>query len=83
MRFVLLLSFNETMSFRMFGYLTNGKSLLGWLQIVVWDALTAKMVQGCPLNHIGAPRWLDHSPVEAAFVSYRTDRLIHNWKETL
>ncbi|RVW35539.1 Cleavage stimulation factor subunit 50 [Vitis vinifera] len=38
-------------------------------EIVVWDALTAEIVARLPSNHIGAPRWLEHSPTEAAFVS--------------
>lgn len=54
----------------------------GWLQIVIWDALTAEKVAKWPSNHIGAPRWLEHSPTEAAFVSCGTDRSIRFWKET-
>ncbi|KAF3438045.1 hypothetical protein FNV43_RR20801 [Rhamnella rubrinervis] len=51
-------------------------------EIVVWDALTAEIVARWPSNHIGAPRWLEHSPTEAAFVSCGTDRSIRYWKET-
>ena len=52
-------------------------------QIVVWDALTAEIVARLPSNHIGAPRWLEHSPTEAAFVSCGTDRSVRFWKEIL
>ncbi|RVW91217.1 Cleavage stimulation factor subunit 50 [Vitis vinifera] len=45
-------------------------------EIVVWDALTAEIVARLPSNHIGAPRWLEHSPTEAAFVSCGTDRSV-------
>ncbi|CAN6470769.1 unnamed protein product [Victoria cruziana] len=43
-------------------------------EIVVWDALTSEKVARWPSNHIGPPRWLEHSPAEAAFVSCGTDR---------
>ncbi|XP_062170792.1 cleavage stimulation factor subunit 50 isoform X1 [Alnus glutinosa] len=52
-------------------------------EIVVWDALTAEKVARWPSNHIGAPRWVEHSPVEAAFISSGTDRSIRFWKEIL
>lgn len=52
-------------------------------EIVIWDALTAEKVARWPSNHIGAPRWLEHSPIEAAFVSCGTDRSIRFWKEVL
>ncbi|XP_024020180.1 cleavage stimulation factor subunit 50 isoform X3 [Morus notabilis] len=52
-------------------------------EIVIWDALTAEKVARWPSNHIGAPRWLEHSPVEAAFVSCGTDKSIRYWKEAL
>lgn len=52
------------------------------MQIVVWDALTAEKVARWPSNHMGNPRWLEHSPVEAAFVTSGTDRSIRFWKET-
>lgn len=56
----------------------------GWsMQIVIWDALTAEKVARWPSNHIGAPRWLEHSPTEAAFISCGTDRSVRFWKETL
>ncbi|KAB1216819.1 Cleavage stimulation factor subunit 1 [Morella rubra] len=51
-------------------------------EVVIWDALTAEKVAKWPSNHIGAPRWLEHSPTEAAFVSCGTDRSIRFWKET-
>ncbi|XP_077211272.1 transducin/WD40 repeat-like superfamily protein isoform X1 [Tasmannia lanceolata] len=52
-------------------------------EIVIWDALTAEKVARWPSNHIGAPRWLEHSPTEAAFVSCGSDRSVRFWKETL
>ncbi|KAM7479813.1 hypothetical protein LguiA_028026 [Lonicera macranthoides] len=52
-------------------------------EIVIWDALTAEKVARWPSNHIGAPRWLEHSPTEAAFASCGTDRSIRFWKETI
>ncbi|KAL5751415.1 hypothetical protein ACOSP7_026018 [Xanthoceras sorbifolium] len=52
-------------------------------EIVVWDALTAEKVARWPSNHIGAPRWIEHSPVEAAFITCGTDRSVRFWKETL
>ncbi|KAK2972653.1 hypothetical protein RJ640_017278, partial [Escallonia rubra] len=52
-------------------------------EIVIWDALTAEKVARWPSNHNSAPRWLEHSPTEAAFVSCGTDRSIRFWKETL
>ncbi|CAI9111762.1 OLC1v1012074C1 [Oldenlandia corymbosa var. corymbosa] len=51
-------------------------------EIVIWDALTAEKVARWPSNHVGAPRWLEHSPTEATFVSCGTDRSIRFWKET-
>ncbi|KAM7277724.1 hypothetical protein ACFE04_004858 [Oxalis oulophora] len=50
-------------------------------EIVVWDALTAEKVARLPSNHIGAPRWIEHSPTEAAFLSCGTDRSVRFWKE--
>ncbi|KAK9278973.1 hypothetical protein L1049_028555 [Liquidambar formosana] len=52
-------------------------------EIVIWDALTTERVARWPSNHIGAPRWLEHSPTEAAFVSCGTDRSVRFWKEIL
>ncbi|CAK9147937.1 unnamed protein product [Ilex paraguariensis] len=52
-------------------------------EIVTWDALTAERVARWPSNHIGAPRWVEHSPTEAAFVTCGTDRSVRFWKETL
>lgn len=51
-------------------------------EIVIWDALSAEKVARWPSNHVGAPRWLEHSPTEPAFVSCGTDRSIRFWKET-
>ncbi|XP_050224000.1 cleavage stimulation factor subunit 50 isoform X2 [Mercurialis annua] len=52
-------------------------------EVVVWDALTAEKVARLPSNHNGAPRWIEHSPTEAAFVSCGTDRSVRFWKETI
>ncbi|GAB4845359.1 Cleavage stimulation factor subunit 50 [Ancistrocladus abbreviatus] len=52
-------------------------------EIVVWDALTAAEVARLRSNHIGPPRWIEHSPTEAAFVSCGTDRSIRFWREIL
>ncbi|XP_022886040.1 cleavage stimulation factor subunit 50 isoform X3 [Olea europaea var. sylvestris] len=51
-------------------------------EIVIWDALTTEKVARWPSNHIGSPRWLEHSPVEAVFVTCGTDRSVRFWKET-
>ncbi|KAK4359375.1 hypothetical protein RND71_021604 [Anisodus tanguticus] len=45
-------------------------------EIVAWDAPTTEKVARWPSNHNGAPRWLEHSPVEATFVSCGIDRSI-------
>ncbi|XP_011650279.1 cleavage stimulation factor subunit 50 isoform X2 [Cucumis sativus] len=52
-------------------------------EIVIWDALTAERVARWPSNHVGAPRWLEHSPTESAFISCGTDKSIRFWKESL
>ncbi|XP_043707757.1 cleavage stimulation factor subunit 50 [Telopea speciosissima] len=52
-------------------------------EIVIWDALTAEKVARWSSNHIGAPRWLEHSPTEAAFTTCGTDRSVRFWKEIL
>lgn len=52
-------------------------------EVVVWDALTAEKVSRWPSNHIGAPRWLEHSPTESAFVTCGNDRSVRFWKETV
>ncbi|XP_051118342.1 cleavage stimulation factor subunit 50 [Andrographis paniculata] len=51
-------------------------------EVVVWDALTADKVAKMPSNHMGSPRWIEHSPVEAAFATCGTDRSIRFWRET-
>ncbi|KAK6123135.1 hypothetical protein DH2020_043131 [Rehmannia glutinosa] len=51
-------------------------------EVVIWDALTAEKVARWPSNHTGSPRWLEHSPAEAAFVTCGTDRSVRFWKET-
>ncbi|WJX72213.1 Cleavage stimulation factor subunit 50 [Trifolium repens] len=50
-------------------------------EVVIWDAMTTEIVAKWPSNHVGAPRWLEHSPVESAFISCGTDRSIRFWKE--
>ncbi|KAK4799235.1 hypothetical protein SAY86_024600 [Trapa natans] len=52
-------------------------------EIVTWDAMTAERVARYPSNHNGPPRWIEHSPVEAAFVTCGTDRSVRYWKETI
>ncbi|XP_061357056.1 cleavage stimulation factor subunit 50 isoform X1 [Gastrolobium bilobum] len=51
-------------------------------EIVIWDAMTTEKVAKWPSNHVGAPRWLEHSPIEPAFISCGTDRSVRFWKET-
>ncbi|XP_068656367.1 cleavage stimulation factor subunit 50 isoform X1 [Aristolochia californica] len=50
-------------------------------EVVIWDALTAEKVARWPSNHIGAPRWVEHSPTEAVFVTCGSDRSVRFWKE--
>ncbi|KAK8490900.1 hypothetical protein V6N12_067121 [Hibiscus sabdariffa] len=50
-------------------------------EIVIWDTLTAEKVAKWSSNHIGAPRWIEHSPTEPAFISCGTDRSVRFWKE--
>ncbi|ONK67395.1 uncharacterized protein A4U43_C06F19720 [Asparagus officinalis] len=52
-------------------------------EVVVWDALTAEKVARWPSNHVGPPRWLEHSPTEPCFISCGNDRSVRFWKETL
>ncbi|XP_019163947.1 PREDICTED: cleavage stimulation factor subunit 50-like isoform X2 [Ipomoea nil] len=49
-------------------------------EIVVWDTLTAKIVCRFPSNHVGVPRWIEHSPTEAAFVSCGIDESVKFWR---
>ncbi|KAL2651982.1 hypothetical protein R1flu_020110 [Riccia fluitans] len=51
-------------------------------EVVVWDALSGDVVTRLPSNHANAPRWLEHSPSEAAFVTCGTDRSVRFWKES-
>ncbi|XP_027363027.1 cleavage stimulation factor subunit 50 isoform X2 [Abrus precatorius] len=68
--------FNETQEFILFiDELSN--------EIVIWDAMTTEKVAKWPSNHVGAPRWLEHSPTESAFISCGTDRSIRFWKGTV
>eukprot|EP00249_Psilotum_nudum_P017210 c26212_g1_i1 orf=245-1558(+) len=50
-------------------------------ELVAWEALTGD-ISSWPSNHVGTPRWLEHSPSEAAFVTCGTDRSVRFWKET-
>nr|GMD16410.1 cleavage stimulation factor subunit 50 isoform X1 [Ipomoea batatas] len=50
-------------------------------EIVVWDALTTKNVGRLPSNHVDVPRWIEHSPTEAAFVSCGIDQSVQFWRE--
>ncbi|XP_042420076.1 cleavage stimulation factor subunit 50-like isoform X2 [Zingiber officinale] len=50
-------------------------------EVVIWDALTAEKVAMWPSNHSGSPRWIDHSPTEAAFVTCGGDWSVRFWKE--
>ncbi|CAJ1975403.1 unnamed protein product [Sphenostylis stenocarpa] len=52
-------------------------------EIIIWDAMKTEKVAKWPSNHVGAPRWLEHSPVESAFISCGTDRSVRFWKETV
>ncbi|ESW10367.1 hypothetical protein PHAVU_009G203000 [Phaseolus vulgaris] len=52
-------------------------------EIIIWDAMTTEKVAKWPSNHVGAPRWLEHSPIESAFISCGTDRSVRFWKETV
>nr|CAB3498166.1 unnamed protein product [Digitaria exilis] len=52
-------------------------------EVVVLDALTAEKVARLPSGGTGAPRWLDHSPTEPAFVTCGSDRSIRFWKQTV
>ncbi|GFS40367.1 transducin/WD40 repeat-like superfamily protein [Actinidia rufa] len=52
-------------------------------EIIIWDAITTEKVARWPSNHVGAPRWLEQSPTEAAFVSCGNDRSVRFWKELL
>lgn len=52
-------------------------------EVVIWDALTAEKIARWPSNHTGAPRWLEHSPTEPAFITCGNDRSVRFWKEIL
>ncbi|CAH2044090.1 unnamed protein product [Thlaspi arvense] len=52
-------------------------------EVVTWDARTAEKVAKWPSNHNGAPRWIEHSPVESVFVTCGTDRSVRFWKESV
>jgi WD40 repeat protein len=53
------------------------------VQVVVWDTLTGDIVSRFPSNHVGAPRWLEHSPTESSFVTCGSDRSIRFWREAV
>ncbi|XP_020577173.1 cleavage stimulation factor subunit 50 isoform X4 [Phalaenopsis equestris] len=50
-------------------------------EVVIWDALTAEKVARWHSNHVGVPRWIEHSPTEPAFVTCGIDRSVRYWKE--
>ncbi|XP_078430137.1 transducin/WD40 repeat-like superfamily protein [Wolffia australiana] len=50
-------------------------------EVVVWDAISSERMVRWPSNHVGAPRWLEHSPIEAAFITCGSDKSIKFWKE--
>lgn len=52
-------------------------------EVVTWDARTAEKVAKWPSSHNGAPRWIEHSPVESVFVTCGTDRSVRFWKESV
>ncbi|MQM02212.1 hypothetical protein Taro_034975 [Colocasia esculenta] len=52
-------------------------------EVIVWDAVSAEKVAKWPSNHAGAPRWIEHSPTEEAFITCGTDRSVRFWKEIL
>lgn len=52
-------------------------------EVVIWDTLTGDIVARWPSNHSGVPRWLEHSPTEAAFVTCGADRSVRFWRESL
>jgi WD40 repeat protein len=53
------------------------------VQVMVWDTLTGDIVSRFPSNHVGAPRWLEHSPTESSFVTCGSDRSIRFWREAV
>ncbi|GLJ44254.1 hypothetical protein SUGI_0924960 [Cryptomeria japonica] len=50
-------------------------------EVVIWDAMSGVIVSRWPSNHNSVPRWLEHSPTEAAFVTCGTDHAVRFWKE--
>jgi cleavage stimulation factor subunit 1 len=52
-------------------------------EVVVWDTLTGDIVSRFPSNHVGAPRWLEHSPTESSFVTCGSDRSVRFWREAV
>jgi cleavage stimulation factor subunit 1 len=50
-------------------------------EVVIWDALTAEKVARWQSNHVGTPRWIEHSPAESTFVTCGTDRSVRFWKD--
>uniref|UniRef100_A0ACD5X4G2 Uncharacterized protein n=1 Tax=Avena sativa TaxID=4498 RepID=A0ACD5X4G2_AVESA len=51
-------------------------------EVVVWDALTTEQVERLSSGHTGAPRWLEHSPIEPVFITCGNDRSVRFWKQT-
>ncbi|KAI4374516.1 hypothetical protein MLD38_012500 [Melastoma candidum] len=52
-------------------------------EIVIWDAQTTERVAKLPSTHNGAPNWIEHSPIEAAFVTCGSDRAVRYWRERI
>ncbi|CAH9088144.1 unnamed protein product [Cuscuta europaea] len=50
-------------------------------EIAIWDALTTEKVARLPSTHVGAPRWIEHSPTEAVFFSCGIDQSVRFWRE--
>lgn len=67
-------SFNETEEFVLSIDESNN-------EVVVWDALTGEKAGRWHSNHVGMPRWIEHSPTDAAFVTCGTDRSVRYWRE--
>ncbi|PKA67283.1 Protein Mut11 [Apostasia shenzhenica] len=52
-------------------------------EVVIWDAVTAEKLARWHSNHVGAPRWIEHSPTEASFITCGTDKSVRYWKGVL
>ncbi|KAJ3669792.1 hypothetical protein LUZ60_010116 [Juncus effusus] len=52
-------------------------------EVVIWDALTGEKVARWQSNHVGNPRWIEHSPADSAFVTCGNDRSVRFWKQLI